>query len=310
MTRLRFLGALLLALVLVAAGCGSDDGGGSDEEGSAEEPSSQEEAEEPEGQVLVEDEFEDDENLWEPDSLDIEGEQDLSIDDGTLTVEVEADGYEGLEDDQLVIPNQLWPTVLDGVAEDLQDVRVEAEVSFETPGSTGLACRIADPSPDATDLGAYFFQVASSGVVNIARLDAEGANLDALETVPELEEGADIDELPVEDAAFEFEDGEPVELALTCVDGDDGVELTGFIDGEEVVSATDDDDPIESGQVGVTAGQSGIATDVEGFEPYEISVESATITNLGDEIDEEDLEAASAQSPLIPVSRRPPHRAP
>ncbi len=294
MTRLRRVAALLLVLVLVAVGCGGDDGRSTAD--AAEDEGSCEPAE-PEGQVLIDEDFDDDDNLWLVDELDFEGEQDLEIDGGEFTTEWQSDYFEELPEDEGLVPNQIWPSVLDGVVEDLVDIRVEATVAFETPGTSGLICRIADVTPDSEDFRAYFFQVASTGQVNLAESDEEG-NLEALDVVPELddEELDAVDELPLEGAAFDFEEGEAHELALSCVDGEDGVEITGSIDGEEVVSATDDDDPIESGQAGVLSGQSRLATRVEGFDPYEVVYDSVTITNLGEEIDDEALEDSADEA--------------
>jgi hypothetical protein len=291
------LTALLLALVLVAAGCGGgDDGGSSSGDDDGGEATETTEAE-PEGQVLIEDDFDDDDNLWLPDGLDAEGQQDVNVGDGRLSFATEADGYEGLDDDQIVIPAQLWPSVLDGVSGDLGDAEVTAEVEFEVPGTAGLACRIADPAPDATDLRAYFFQVSSTGGVHIAELNEEGDTLNGLEAVPESDDDEDQpDEIPVEGAPFDYEANETYELSFRCQDVEDGVELTGSIDGEEVVTTVDDEDPIDSGQAGVIAGQSGLATEVEGFEPYDVTFDSVTITNLGDEIDEDDLDDAADEA--------------
>jgi hypothetical protein len=296
MTRLRWSTALLVALTLLAAACGGDDGGGSSD-GDDETSTAAAAPPEDEGQVLIEEDFDDDDNLWRPDDLDIEGEQDLSIDDGALVTEWTTDAFADLPDDQTVIPNQLWPTVLDGVIDDLADTRVEAEVSFEAPGVAGLACRIAEVSVDAGDLRAYFFQVSSTGQVNLAESDEEGT-VDALEVIPELDEDErdEVDELPVEGAPFELDDDESYELGLTCVDGEDGVELSGTIDGEEVISATDDEDPIDDGTAGLLSGQSRLATEVDGFDAFEVAYESATITNLGDEIDEDDLDEAAEEA--------------
>jgi hypothetical protein len=294
MTRFRWLTALLLALVLVAAGCGGDDGGSSSGDGDGEESSTETTEAEPEGQVLIEDDFDDDDNLWNPDDLDIDGEQDLSIDGGAYVVDWQDDALDDLEEGQGLVPNQAWPSVIDGLAGDLVDTRVETEVNLESPGVVGLVCRLADPAPDAEDLRAYFFQVGSTGQVNLAELDEEGVS-EALEIVPDLDEDEleDVDELPLEGASFDPEDGGPYELAMTCVDGEDGVEISGFIDGEEVVSAVDDDDPIESGVAGILTSQSRLATEIDGFDAFEIEFESVTITNLGDEIDEDDLEDAA-----------------
>jgi hypothetical protein len=286
--------ALLLALTLVAAGCGGDDGGSSEEDTGDESSEEADGEDEPEGQVIVDDDFDDDDNVWAPDELDLDGEQDLGIEDGSLVTEWQSDAIADLEEDQSLTPNQLWPGVTDELVDDLVDVRVEAEVSFGTPGTAGLACRIADVADDADDFRAYFFQLASTGQINLAEADEEGT-LDALAVQPELsdEEREEVDELPLEDTPFPFEDGETYELSLTCVDGDDGVELTAAIDGEEVLRATDDEDPIDSGAAGILAGQSRLATEVDGFDEYEIAYESFTLTNVGEEIDEDDIEAAA-----------------
>jgi len=287
------LAALLLALVLVAVSCGGDDGGGSSgEEDSSAVSSEEQEAEE--GQVVVDEDFDDDENLWSPDELDIDGEQDLGIEDGALVTEWQSDVVATLPEGQSLVPNLVWPSVIDGLAEDLTDVRVEAEVSFGSPGVAGLSCRIADVAPDATDFRAYWFQLGATGQINLAETD-EAGTFDALEIIPELDEDErdEVDELPLEGAVFDFEDGQTYELALSCVDGEDGVELTGAIDGEEVISAVDDEDPIESGAAALVSSQSSLATAVDGFEEFEVRYDSYTLTNLGDEIDEEDIETAA-----------------
>ncbi len=312
MTRSRWVAALLLVFTLVAAGCGGgDDGGASDggDDPSEEAASDEEEDPEPEGQVLVDDDFDDDENLWDPDSIDIDGEQDASIEDGAFVVDFESDAYAAVPDDQALVPNQSWPGAIDGAIEEMVDIRVDAEVTLATPGAVGLACRIADVAPDATDFRAYFFQVSSTGQVNLAEVDAEGA-FNAIEVVPEIDEDDQPDEIPVDGAAFEPEDGGTYELSMTCVDGDDGVELTGSIDGEEVVSGVDDEDPVESGQAGILSSQSRLATEVAGFEPFEISVDSVTITNLGEEIDDELLEEGPAEPSEEPTDPSPPEEDP
>jgi hypothetical protein len=307
MTRLRWLAAVLLAFTLVAAGCGGDDGGESSDADRDEPATEEAEADEPEGQVLVDEDFDDDNYLWSPEDLVYEDEQDAYIEDGAFTVEFLSDAYEDLPEDQALVPNQAWPTAIDGAIDEMVDTRVDGEVTLEVPGVAGLACRIADVAPDATDYRAYFFQISSTGQVNLAKVTEEG-DFDAVTVIPELDEDEEPDEIPLPGAVFEPEDGASYDLSMSCVDGEDGVELSGSIDGEEVISGVDDDDPIDSGQAGLIASQSRLATELEGFEPFEISVDSITITNLGDEIDEDLLEEgpAEAEEPAEPEEQAEP----
>ncbi|HEX2577550.1 MAG TPA: hypothetical protein VHK88_14455, partial [Aquihabitans sp.] len=67
--------------------------------------------------------------------------------------------------------------------------------------------------------------------------------------------------------AFEFSDEDQYEIAVQCVDVDEGVQLAMWVDGDLVLSAVDDDDPLESGVGAVGVVNSSLFADGE-FTPY------------------------------------------
>ncbi len=294
MGRLRWLAALLLALTLVAAGCGGDDGGDGDDVAAGSDgdaPEAEDEPEEPEGQVLLEEPFDDDSNLWGPVSDDI---VESEIADGALTFDFISDIYETIPEGASPVPFQQWPSAFDGVAGELTDTHLEATTTFTRGGTAGLSCRIADPSAESTDYRGYVGQIASSGVSAIVEFSADGTPTQ-LARYPEADPDADPDapaELP-EDPIPDHEDDAVYDIAFDCIDTDEGVELTLTLDGEEILSVTDTEDPITTGTFGVVYGVSGLLHELEGFQPFSVSFDEMTAVNLGEEIDEETIEAGA-----------------
>lgn len=278
--------ALLMALLLVAAACGGGDDGGSSSSGDDDESTEETEdaPEEPEGQVLVEDSFDDDTNQWGPQSDDT---TDAAIEDGALTFESTGDVFETVPEGLAPSPIILWPSAYDGVVPELSDTHLEATVSFTEGGVAGLACRIADVSPDSTDYRAYWSIVSSTGGVGIVQSFEDG-NFESIAQNPESDPDAE-PALP-EDPAYDFEDGATYDIGFDCIDTDDGVELTATIDGEEIVSTVDDEDPIETGTFGVAPNASPLLHELNGYEPFRVSYDDFTAVNLGDEIDEQTIE--------------------
>jgi hypothetical protein len=223
--------ALLLAVTLVGAGCGGDDSGGeassvdaSDEPADDQSADADDEAQdadeeaEPEGQVLLEEDFEDDDdpNLWGPVSDD---GLSAAIEDGAMTFGFDQDPFEyfGLPEDSGIPILAQWPSALDGVAPELTDTQLTTTVEFGFGGAAGLMCRIADPAGQE-DFSSYQAEVLSTGYVAVYRADDDG--LDApvrLLRVPAEDEDAEEEDedapptLP-EETAFEFEEGHAYEI--------------------------------------------------------------------------------------------------
>jgi hypothetical protein len=280
-------GALAVALVLAVTGCSGDDGGDAEDDAAptseAEDTTTTTVAEEEDAQVLIEDSFDDDSNGWGPEGLATD-DQTAEIADGAFSFSVTADQYASVPEGQTLVPNLVWPSVIDGVAPELADTRVEVEAQSGATGAVGVACRIADPSPTSTDYSAYLFTVGGSGLAAINEVEDDGT-FNNLAIAPEYDTENPPTELPIDGAVVDWEDGQTYTLGLQCIDAADGVELTGTLDGEAVISTVDSDDPIPTGTAGIVSGQSKLVTDIEGFTPFETHFESITITNLGDELD-------------------------
>lgn len=228
------------------------------------------------GTVVLEDGFDDDSNQWTPEQLDTEtatGE----VADGAMTFSVSESPSADAPAGQVALPTVVWPSVLDDQADALTDVRVETVVSFTEGSIAGLSCRIADPT--GNDLRGYDLTVSSVGVAAIVEYDAAG-NPARLARNPELAEGED-GTIP-EDPAFEYDPAAGYELAAECTGGNDGepAHLALFLDGEEVVSVDDAEDPIPSGTAGVNYGESTISTEANGFTPFGVSFDNWRVIDL------------------------------
>jgi hypothetical protein len=216
------------------------------------------------GEVLIEDSFDDDENGWGPQSDDA---VDLSIEGGAFNMVVPSGDARGFV--------EYFPDVLLGAAEegDLDSVEATAEISWTSPASPLLACYV-DPDLDSTAPGGYFFVVYPNGQAAIAK------RLDSGE-VEYLDRSASADD---EDAEPLFDADDPddlsVELGMRCEPGDDGVELTLSLDGEEILSTTDDDDPYDGGLVEIVGARSKAAVEEVGERKWEIHFESLTVTDV------------------------------
>ena len=307
----RWLVALLLVLALVGAGCGGDEPAASSEEDSSDEPADEEEAEgadEPEGQVLLEEDFEDDEdpNLWGPVSDD---GLTAVLADGALTFGFEQDPWEyfGVPEESGIPILAQWPSALDGAAPELVDTHLTTTVEWDFGGVVGLMCRNVDPVGQE-DLSSYQAVLSSIGTLSIYRTSADGIEApERLLRVPEEDEDAEEEDedAPVtlpEETAFEFEEGRAYEVGFSCIDTDEGVELAVTLDGEELGSVVDTEDPLGPGSVGVLYSGSPTALQtLDEFEPFSISYDDFTAVNLGDEIDEETIEEGVDPAAIDPA---------
>lgn len=231
----------------------------------------------PEGEVVLAETFDDDANGWAPEAFDTEtttGE----IADGQLTFSVSDSPSAGLPEGQVALPTLLWPSVIEAEADRLADVRIDTTTSFTEGSQVGVSCRIVDPTGD--DFRSYDFAVSSSGVVSIAEVDAEGAST----TLARQPAAGDTDEATLpEDPAFDYDPNATYEIAAECTGGQDGepAELALFLDGEEVLTAQDTEDPIPTGIASVSYGESNLLTEVNGFTPFGVAFDDWTLTDLG-----------------------------
>lgn len=275
------LAVIALTTLLVACGGGDDDEAATTTQGGAATtaPTTSEPATTG-GEVVLAETFDDDANGWAPEAFDTEtttGE----IADGLLTFSVSDSPSAGLPEGQVALPTLLWPAVIEERADQLADVRVDTTASFTAGSQVGVSCRIVDPTGD--DFRSYDFALSSAGVLSIAEVDAEGTPT-TLARLPAASDEGDADEPTLPDEpAFEYDPNATYELGAECVGGRDGepVELTLFLDGEEVLRAEDTDDPIPSGIASVNYGESNLLTQVNGFTPFGVSFDEWTLTDLG-----------------------------
>ncbi len=274
---------LLLAL---AAGCGGDDDGGDEASpttagpaptaapATTAPPSSTTAAA---GEVVLAETFDDDANRWSPESFDTDtatGE----IADGQMTFSVSESPSAGAPEGQVALPTLFWPSAIEGRADQLSDVRVDTTVSFTEGAQVGVSCRIVDPTGD--DFRSYDFAISSAGVASISEVDEAGSP-EQLARAPEMVEGAE-PALP-DDPAFEYDPAQAYELGAECRGGQDGgpVELTLFLDGEELLTAEDAEDPIPTGIASANYGESTLLTQLDGFTPFGVAFDDWTLTELG-----------------------------
>jgi hypothetical protein len=279
----KLLAALAVGVMLVLAACGGDDDDSSasdtaaaaDEEETttttesddADDDSDEGDDEDADGDVIIEESFDDDSNDWAPEALDDEfatGE----ISDGFMTFSVSQSFVEGLPEGQASVPTLVWPTAIEDDAEDFEHIRAETTVSFTEGGVAGLACGV---DPSGRDLRTYFFSLSSSGVLAISEF-TEDEVLEQLVRLPEDDDSGE--------TGFDYDEDDVYELAVECEGGDDGTELTMELDGEEVLSTTDTTDPIEAGVPAVHYTESAILTNENGFEPFGIAFDDFTVTDL------------------------------
>lgn len=292
------------AVALLAAGCGggsSSDGAEASDDAvettaaqaspSAAEETDDAEVELLEGETIVDESFDgDDEGEWIFDRGLPGKSVEVSIDDA-LFFDGAVEGFANR-----------WPHVLDDEAADFTDQRVSATLAVTEGGTIGLICRL---TPEGAAPEQYTFNVSSAGTYDITKLDAEAIDPITLASDPpelkeQLDDGVEPADIDIE-PAFEFDQDDQHEVAAQCVDGDDGVELTMWVGGDVVLTATDDDDPIEAGLAGVTVDASLIATGGE-FEPYDamaddfemVVAEGSSATSSTDEDDEEPTEQEGA----------------
>lgn len=170
---------------------------------------------------------------------------------------------------------EYYPDVLLDVVEDgeLEAVDATAEISWTSPASPVLACRV-DPDLESAAPGGYFFAAYPNGQVAIAKRLESGE-------VEYLERSAAADD---EDAEPLFDVDDPddlsVEVGMRCEPDGDGVELALSLDGDEVLSVTDDDDPYGPGIVEIVGARSKAAVEDVGEREWEIHFESLTITDI------------------------------
>ena len=131
---------------------------------------------------------------------------------------------------------------------DATDVRVSVTatlVAAEGRHTFGVACRARE---DAT----YYLYVSSDGFWQIVKIFNVGE-------FASLNQGSDDS---IADGVATYD------IAATCVGGADGepVTLTLFVDGEEIATAVDEEDPIPSGSVGIFAeGNPGTVVEFDDF---------------------------------------------
>ncbi|MCU1370941.1 MAG: hypothetical protein JWO77_2135 [Ilumatobacteraceae bacterium] len=262
------------AVALLAAGCGGggsgDEADGKDDKGATTTSAGSAEGTQPaegtdgtevealDGETIVDESFDDDENGWIYDSGLPGRSVEVSLEEGALAF---SGGIEGQVNS--------WPHAFDQDAADLADQRVSATLAVTKGGTIGVICRLA---PEGAAPEQYTFNVSSAGTYDITKFDADEIDPITLASDPpelkeQLDDGVDPGDVDIE-PAFEFDQDDMHDVVGQCVDGDDGVELTMWVDDEQVLTATDDDDPIESGLAGVTVDASLIATGGE-FEEYD-----------------------------------------
>ncbi len=273
--RIPGLAAALLVAALLAGGCGGDDGGGDVDNAApaADEPTATESEETADGEVVFEEDFDDDSADWGPELQDDEF-QTGEISDGVMRFSGTESYFETLEAGQQSALAFTYP----GAIEDqvLAAARVEATVTFTRGGVAGLACGI-DPTGESP--ANYYFSASSAGSFLIQKYNRNNT-MDGLVRLPHFDADTPAEEVLAAEPAFEHQDNSVHEIAAECRANGDTTELTMFFDGEEVLSFEDSDDPIPSGIVAVAYGESALQTEVNGFTPFDVTFDDFVLTDL------------------------------
>lgn len=213
------------------------------------------------GKVLLDDEFVDDSNGWG-------GESTPELEVG---VNQETETFDYLVNQDLDFFVAYYPDILLPRVDKLGDVRIEADVSFTSPGVAGIECRAADPSGETGDLSSYRFVAYPDGHVTIFKVPADGAEAPQRLATTEGE------------PAVFTDPGEGfVNLGAECVGGKRGkpVRLTMSIDGDEVLKAKNADDPHPTGGMLLISAKSSAEIEEFGFQPYAVVWDNVKLVQL------------------------------
>jgi hypothetical protein len=212
------------------------------------------------GTVVLEEEFLDDRNGWG-------GESSPELE---VVVDEQADTFNYVVHQDLNHYIEYFPDALLPQTQKLRDVQLEAEVSFTSPGAAGVECRVADPTGESGDFSSYVFAAFPDGHVSIMKTPADGGEPESLATT----EG--------EPALFDDAGESFVAIGAECVGGKGGkpARLALSIDGEQVLTARDSDDPLATGGILLVGAKSSADIEAGGFQPYAVVWDRVTLTEL------------------------------
>ena len=180
----------------------------------------------PQGRLLVEDDFDNDDAGW----------VDSVFEDYTDLTSVEGGELRFTSSTERIILPAAAPTI--PAQEDVTaDQRVETTVTIDNPGVAVVECR---RSWDPDDPSRVQFRVSTSGAAGIERVPK-----DAYNGAGEVDRDTFIELDRLDFGTLDIGDGSTHELALECTGGDDGGPMTvaGFLDGDEIVTGTTEDPP-------------------------------------------------------------------
>ena len=219
----------------------------------------------PMGPTVVDEEFRDDSFDWLGGVADDLADA-ISVEDGALEFDMPAGGSSAFA----------TPFNVE-ISDVLGDQRIETTATLSDAAAVQVVCRASGEDGDSSDVR---LSVTADGGATLQRVPPDGVDDDGLLIKDRLVELA-----TVEDGTLDVESGTPVDIALECTGGTDGGELTitGFVDGDEVISGVDPDPtPMGYGAIAVesAAGASG-DTDLESAPAYTVSVDRYTLIDLG-----------------------------
>lgn len=214
------------------------------------------------GKTLFTDDFVDDGNGWG-------GE---STPEYEVTVNAESETFDMVVTEDPGHLLEWFPDSFLSRMEKLRDVRIDADVSFTSPGAAAIECRVADPSGESGEFSSYVFVAHPDGNVAIHKQLPDGQ-------VERLAGTADSGG-PVFDGPATAEDFVTIGAQCQGGKGKKPVRLTMFADGEKVLSTKDADDPYRTGGFMLTGAKSSAAIEEEGFQPFAVVWDSVEVTEL------------------------------
>jgi hypothetical protein len=212
------------------------------------------------GTVVLEEDFVDDSNGWG-------GESSPELE---VVINAETDTLDYLVSQDLDHFVEYFPDALLSRTERLRDVELEADVSFSSPGTAGIECRVADPTGESGNFSSYMFVAYPDGHVSIMKMPAEGGEPESLATTAG------------EPALFDDPGEGFITIGAECIGGKGGkpVRLALSIDGDQVLTAKDADDPLATGGILLLGAKSSSEIEATGFQPYAVVWDSVTLTEL------------------------------
>ncbi len=206
------------------------------------------------GPTVVDESFADDSLLWAEDVLK-SSIRSVEVADGALTFDVGPDGGSAI-----AAPN------VRPVDDVIGDQRVEVRATMEPAASLQLLCRVEETGFRDTRFG-----VDSHRSPHLVRAPGEG----------EAGSGELVDLEDIVNTPFDALTDEPFDLAMECLDADEGMVVIGYVNGQEVIRGTDPD-PGDNGFAGVAVGYLDAVPGPVSGDGYKVRVDEFRLIDLSD----------------------------